>query len=229
MQIENFESALNSYYGGRVQNFAISGEFYKNVNVYDINSLYPSVMVNNDYPNPKKMWKCEKPSLELLNAYLLESKCVWGKFILQTKDGLLFLPNKNDEGRRDYTLKDFEGYLCGPELIFALENGWELIDIVELYAACPIRPFDGYVNYWMAVEIFDWYYVQDGKTPYVPEGVGLQMMDAEGNIFVTARMRNMLLSSLSALDLNFSSNTIEFQTFDMTFTYNALEIVVNTD
>jgi hypothetical protein len=92
-----------------------------------------------------------------------------------------------------------------------------------------MQAFDGYVNYWMSVEIFDYYYVQDGKMPYVPEGVGLQMMDAEGNIFVTARMHRMLLSSLSPLDLNFSSNTVEFQTFDMGFTYNALEIVINTD
>ena len=147
MQMETFESALNSYYGGRVQNFAESGKFYENVNVYDINSLYPSVMVDNNYPNPKKMWKCENPSVELLDAYIRESKCVWGKFILKTENGLLFLPNKNDEGRRDYTSKEFDGYLCGPELIFALSNGWEIVEILELYAACPIKPFDGYVNY----------------------------------------------------------------------------------
>jgi len=92
-----------------------------------------------------------------------------------------------------------------------------------------MQAFDGYINYWMAVEIFDHYYALDGKTPYVPEGVGIQIMDSEGNIFVTARMHRMLLSGLTALDLNFSSNTVEFQTFDMTFVYNDLEIVVNLD
>jgi hypothetical protein len=54
-------------------------------------------------------------------------------------------------------------------------------------------------------------------------------MDFEGNVYVTARINRMILNSLSALDLNFSSNTVEFQTFDMTFTYNDLEIVINLD
>jgi len=92
-----------------------------------------------------------------------------------------------------------------------------------------LQAFDGYVNYWMAREIFQWYYVQDGKTAYVPEGVGIQVMDSEGIIFVSCKMHRMLYQGLSALDLNFSSNTVEFQTFDMTFVYNDLEIVIDLD
>jgi|TARA_R100000501_G_scaffold5049_1_gene11113 hypothetical protein len=92
-----------------------------------------------------------------------------------------------------------------------------------------MQAFDGYVNYWMAVEIFDYYYTRDGKTAYVPEGVGVQIMDSEGIVYVSAKMNRMLFQSVSALDLNFSSNTVEFQTFDMTFVYNDLEIVVNLD
>ena len=92
-----------------------------------------------------------------------------------------------------------------------------------------MQAFDGYVNYWMAREIFQHYYVLDGKTPFVPEGVGIQIMDSQGNIFVTAKMKRMIFKSLSALDLNFSSNTVEFQTFDMTFVYNDLDIVVDLD
>jgi len=37
----------------------------------------------------------------------------------------------------------------------------------------------------------------------------------------------MIMTSVSALDLNFSSNTIEFQTFDINFTYNILETNIN--
>ncbi len=92
-----------------------------------------------------------------------------------------------------------------------------------------LQAFDGYVNYWLAREVYDWYYTRDGKTPYVPEGIGIQIMDFEGNIFVTAKMQEMMLSSIQALDLNFSSNTVEFQTFDMVFNYNILDIVVNLD
>jgi hypothetical protein len=100
----------------------------------------------------------------------------------------------------------------------------------ELYdksLTVTIQAFDGWVNYWMAVELFDYYYRLDGKNPFLPEGVGIQMLDGEGNVFVTARLGEMIMSSVSSLDLNFSSNTIEFQTFDIEFSYNILDIVVN--
>lgn len=90
-----------------------------------------------------------------------------------------------------------------------------------------MQAFDGWVNYWMAVETFDYYYQRSGKEAFVPEGVGLQMLDGEGNVFVTVRLKDMIMTGVSALDLNFSSNTIEFQTFDVDFTYNILDVAVN--
>ena len=53
------------------------------------------------------------------------------------------------------------------------------------------------------------------------------MLDAEGNIFVTVQLKDMIMNNVGALDLNFSSNTIEFETFDIEFTYNILDIAVN--
>src|SRR6056300_193388 len=90
-----------------------------------------------------------------------------------------------------------------------------------------MQAFDGWINYWMAVETFDYYYKLSGKDPFVPEGVGLQMLDGEGNIFVTVQLKDMIMTGVSALDLNFSSNTVEFQTFDINFTYNILETNIN--
>ena len=90
-----------------------------------------------------------------------------------------------------------------------------------------MQAFDGYVNYWMAVEMFDYYYKLSGKHPYLPEGVGVQMLDADGTVFVTIQLKDMFISNIGALDLNFSSNTIEFQTFDIEFSYNVLDVVVN--
>ena len=90
-----------------------------------------------------------------------------------------------------------------------------------------MQAFDGYVNYWMAIEMFDYYYKLSGKHPYLPEGVGVQMLDADGTVFVTVQLKDMFISEVGALDLNFSSNTIEFQTFDITFGYNILDVAVN--
>ena len=90
-----------------------------------------------------------------------------------------------------------------------------------------MQAFNGWVNYWMAIDIFDYYYKQSGKNPFVPEGVGLQMINGDGNIFVTCQLKDMIFTGVSALDLNFSSNTIEFQTFDINFSYNILETIIN--
>jgi hypothetical protein len=87
-----------------------------------------------------------------------------------------------------------------------------------------MQSFDGFINYWMAVELMQYYYSRDGKQPWVPEGVGLQLMDGEGNLFMTARLQEMIMTGVGSLDLNFSSNTVDFQTFDITFVYNTLEI-----
>tara|TARA_R110001599_G_scaffold236609_3_gene435932 strand:+ start:2933 stop:3487 length:555 start_codon:yes stop_codon:yes gene_type:complete len=90
-----------------------------------------------------------------------------------------------------------------------------------------MQSFDGFINYWMAIELFEYYYALDGKHPWVPEGVGLQIMDGDGNIYVTAQLKEMIMVGVSALDLNFSSNTVDFQTFEINFTYNILDIAVN--
>ena len=100
----------------------------------------------------------------------------------------------------------------------------------ELYdksLTITMQAFDGWVNYWMAVEVFDYYYKLSGKHPFVPEGVGVQMLDADGTVFDTIQLKDMFISNIGALDLNFSSNTIEFQTFDIEFSYNVLDVVVN--
>ncbi len=87
-----------------------------------------------------------------------------------------------------------------------------------------MQSFDGFINYWMAVEMMQYYYSRDGKQPWIPEGVGLQLMDGEGNLFMTAQLKEMIMTGVGALDLNFSSNTVDFQTFDINFVYNILEI-----
>jgi hypothetical protein len=79
----------------------------------------------------------------------------------------------------------------------------------------------------MAVELFEYYYRLSGKQPFLPEGVGIEMIDSEGYSLVTVQLKDMIMSSVGSLDLNFSSNTIEFQTFDINFVYNNLNIAVN--
>jgi len=91
------------------------------------------------------------------------------------------------------------------------------------------QAFNGWINYWMAIEIFDFYYDFQTKQQYLPEGVGIQMLDGEGFAFITVQMKDMLMTKVNDIDLNFSSNTVEFKTFTIDFTYNALNIAINID
>jgi hypothetical protein len=100
-------------------------------------------------------------------------------------------------------------------------------ELIDTSLTVTMQAFDGWVNYWMAVEIFDYYYALGSKNQYIPEGVGIEMLDGEGYALVTVNLKDMLMSSVGSLDLNFSSNTVEFKTFDITFIYNRLDIAVN--
>jgi len=104
------------------------------------------------------------------------------------------------------------------------------LPVEELYESeltVTMQAFDGWINYWMAIDTFNYYYNLSGKASHVPEGNGIQMLDGEGNVLVTVKLRQMIWISVSNLDLNFSSNTVEFQTFDLTFHHNFLEFKVD--
>lgn len=84
--------------------------------------------------------------------------------------------------------------------------------------------FDGHFNYWLMYEVFQYYYDFREKQPYLPDGFRLQMIDGEGNILVTIKFDRMLFQLVPDLNLNFSTNTPEFKTFEVVFVYNNLKI-----
>ena len=84
--------------------------------------------------------------------------------------------------------------------------------------------FDGHFNYWLMYEIFQYYYDFKEKSPYLPDGFRLQMIDGEGNILVTINLERVLFQSVPDLNLNFSTNSPEFKTFEVIFVYNNLKI-----
>tara|TARA_R110002020_G_scaffold143534_1_gene315865 strand:+ start:260 stop:2155 length:1896 start_codon:yes stop_codon:yes gene_type:complete len=135
-----------AFYGGRTQVITQPGLLHEWVHSVDANSLYPSVMLN-DYPN---MATCRQlaPILQNLNNILSDSnRLCWAHITL--KGGVnspVFLPNTTEDGRRQWDSKEFDGWLCEPEIKHALKSGYEIIEIKELHYASVMRPFDEYVN-----------------------------------------------------------------------------------
>jgi hypothetical protein len=101
------------------------------------------------------------------------------------------------------------------------------LPVTELFAKelrVGMQMFDGHFNYWLMYEIFQYYYDFREKSPYLPDGFRLQMIDGEGNILVTIGLQRVLFQSVPDLNLNFSTNTPEFKTFEVVFVYNNLKV-----
>ena len=62
------------------------------------------------------------------------------------EEGELFLPAIVNK-KAFYLGKAFDGALMYPELNYALENGWELVEVKELWRSEGIELFKEYVEY----------------------------------------------------------------------------------
>lgn len=137
-----------AYAGGRTQVIGKPTHHYPNVSCYDANSLYPSVMLSNPYPSPRNHY-VEPPSLWKLNHILNnpERLCI-AKLMLNGDEATsLFMPALDSDERRDYNVKEFDGYLCEPEIKAALERGWKIESVEELYSFKPEYIFKDFVEY----------------------------------------------------------------------------------
>ncbi len=116
------------------------------------------------------------------------------------------------------TQQDYPGYVRSHRSVEPTQN------LFDKEMTVTFQSLDGFTNYWMCYDILKNYYARSGKDPFILEGVGIQFMDGEGNVFVIAQPKEMIMRSMTSLDLNFSSNTVEFNTFDIVFAYNILDI-----
>jgi len=134
-------------HGGRVQVLGPVAEEVHNVVSYDANSLYPSVMYEERFPDPTALCKVG-PTFEALR-HLLEKKdsVVMADLVMVAPDGVpRFLPATDDEGRKDWNRSTFEGWLCEPEIKLALEVGWVIEEVRDIVSARAIRPFRVFVK-----------------------------------------------------------------------------------
>jgi hypothetical protein len=143
--IHNHENALKleneAYFGGRNEAFFIGekkGKFYK----LDVNSMYPYVMRNYDYPTKLVGYIKEDVDIdrvkEILNKY-----CVIARCILNTSEPTF--PKKIN--RKLVFVEGFlETVLCTEALKYAIEKGY-VTRIKEIAVYEKARIFEDYVDY----------------------------------------------------------------------------------
>lgn len=132
--------------GGKTWVRGEAGQWYENVFSLDANSLYPSVMRDNDYPDPRVMHKV-KNDFEF-EEVRRQGLPYWGWFHMVNRGGKRgFLPDIDENGVRSYDNDEVKGYLCSPEVEMALSKGWVIIGRRDTCASRKtMRPFDNFVN-----------------------------------------------------------------------------------
>lgn len=104
------------------------------------------------------------------------------------------------------------------------------VQTTELYErtfTITLQTLTGFVNYFMAIDLYKYYYSFDNKATHLPCSFDIQIIDSENHIVSTLHFENILFTSISGLEFNFSSNTVDFKTFELTFAYNKFEIILN--
>ena len=134
-------------HGGRVQVMCEPAEMLENIVSYDANSLYPSVMYDEAFPDPLSVGRVG-PTFEALRYEInrTDRVCVADVRMVAPEGVPLFLPNTDSEGRKKWDSPNFDGWLCEPELRLALEVGWIVEEVREIVSARVIRPFRHYVR-----------------------------------------------------------------------------------
>lgn len=90
------------------------------------------------------------------------------------------------------------------------------------------RLYEGYLNYWIMFDQLRTFYSYENRKALLPDLI-LQFMDNNGYEFIAFRFGQTLLTSISELELSFSSNMPEGSTFTCNFKYNYPEILNRKD
>ena len=89
------------------------------------------------------------------------------------------------------------------------------------------RSVDSHLNYFIILEICNRFYLQDDENVIQP--ITIDIIDKDGDLIYTVVLRDVLLTSLSELDLSYSSSDFTEHTFSLQFTYNYIDIEWSID
>lgn len=142
---------FESYYGGRTEVFKLGSGNYK---VLDINSLYPFIMSDIEFPDPKNLKKIIKVDLKYFK-YLLTKKEGYAKVrINHSSEYFGYLPfkgkvNGSSSNKLLFPVGEFTTCVNFNELRYALSQGViQILEVEYCVYSNPIKsPFSEYVTH----------------------------------------------------------------------------------
>ena len=124
---------------------------------YDANSMYPSVMLEETFPDITSGNFMGADMTCLHHCLEDESRVFLAQLTLyaESPDAYMGAPNTDEMNRRDWNQPTFSGWMCGPEIKFLLSNGWTVGRVANVISFRAIRPFTKYVKtlYRMRIEM----------------------------------------------------------------------------
>jgi len=87
---------------------------------------------------------------------------------------------------------------------------------------------DGFINYWILLETLFYYYSFENPNTYIGD-MNLRFTDSEGNVLITTRIQDVLMTEIDDLQVSFASNQVDFTTFNITFAYNKLDVIIENN
>lgn len=140
------ELERKAYYGGRTEAFYIGKKSNEQFHILDVNSMYPYVMKENEYPT-KLIYSGNSCSLEELNR-ALEKYLVIADVTLKTDVNAF--PFR--QTRVIFPTGTFDSSLCTSELKLAVKLGAIVkVNAINIYEKAPI--FEGYIDYFYDMKL----------------------------------------------------------------------------
>jgi hypothetical protein len=96
-------------------------------------------------------------------------------------------------------------------------------NLVERQFTVTMQLLDGFINYWIIQDTLLYYYARSTERAFTDD-ITLRVLDSEGASVAYFKFENPILNSIGELNLNMSENVAEFNTFEVTFYYNKINL-----
>jgi hypothetical protein len=96
-------------------------------------------------------------------------------------------------------------------------------DLIDKNFTVTMGAVDGYLNYWVMLETFLYWYAYPQKKQH-PLDLNVLILDNEGNILFRAEFIKCMITGLSEFELDYTSPSDDLKTFDCTFAFNRFDV-----
>lgn len=108
------------------------------------------------------------------------------------------------------------------------KNSTPIADLFTKDLTVTFKTLDGYINYWIFLENALQYLAFDNREQYTDD-LQLRFLSQEGHVITTTVFKGIYFKGLSEIILSYSDNNPEFKTFDASFGFFKMDVLIEKD